>query len=585
MNQFSYVRKYYPHSIFAATMILCVLIGSIPALQVIVEQDLFDAAILGISGGGLQAFVMSIGIFIILMLIKSLFTAILLFESDRHTIIVGKQLDATRLEKVGHVSFPITETQAFHELYGRAEKIADLDSTFYVALQTVAKCAVQITTSFIVLFTIDKRTASIIFVLLLIGIGINQNAGRNTNNFWDEYIENMRHANYLSSLLLHREYAAERKIFHYNQEIESRYQKDAADAMKKNSGLGKKRLLSECATTVFAAIYSVTAILLLILPLTNGTISLGSFMAAFTAIVSLRNVGNQLYGAVFDASSSFAQMSAFFSFLQLDEDVNHSTEKQIILSKGIEFQNVSFQYPGTSTPVLEHISFTWQTGMHYALVGENGCGKTTLVKLLLGLYKPTEGCIFVGGKDISEMSGEERRQLFTAVFQDFYRYPLSVRENVSLSSSQLQESEKINAVLHSLHFDAPCVSEEKDLDINLNLLKQESVDLSGGEWQKLTVTRSILSAAPIVVLDEPNAALDPMSEMAFYRVYEEALGSKTTLFISHRLGTVKTADCIMVLRNKRLIAMDSHNALMRSCEYYRELFETQRGMYYETSTQ
>ena len=584
MSKFSYIQKYYPHLLFGVTMIGCVLIGIIPALQIMIERNLFDAAILGISGGGLQAFATNIGIFIMLMLVNSLLVAILQLGMDRHNIAVGKKLDAQRLEKVNKVSFQITETQAFHELYGRAEKAADLDSTFYAALQTVTKCGVQITTSFIVLFAIDKRTAIVVFILLLLGIVINRNAGRNTNNFWGEYIQNMRHSDYLSSILLHREYAAERKIFHYNQEIERRYQKDSANAMKKNSLLGRKRLFSECATTIFAAVYSIIAILLLISPLVNGRISLGSFIAAFTAITTMRNVGNQLYGAVFDASSSFTQMSAFFSFLQLEEEENHHSEKQADLSKGIEFQNVSFTYPGTSTPVLENISFTCQKGMHYALVGENGCGKTTLVKLLLGLYKPTEGCVLVGGKDVSEMSREEKRQLFSAVFQDFYRYPLSVRENVSLSSTKLQESGKINSVLHLLNFNAQCFS-QKGIDVNLNLLKQESVDLSGGEWQKLSVARSILSSVPIVVLDEPNAALDPMSEMAFYRVYEETFGSRTTLFISHRLGAVKTADYIMVLRNKHLIAMDSHTTLMSSCAYYRELFEAQKGMYYETNTQ
>lgn len=105
--------------------------------------------------------------------------------------------------------------------------------------------------------------------------------------------------------------------------------------------------------------------------------------------------------------------------------------------------------------------------------------------------------------------------------------------------------------------------------------------MSGGEWQKLTVARVVLSPAPIAVLDEPNAALDPISEMAFYHVYEEMLASKTTLFISHRLGAVKSADQILVLQNHHLIAMAPHDALMTSCTYYRELFETQRGLYNE----
>lgn len=584
MYKLSYIRKYYPLPSFVAQMVMCVLVGSIPSLQIIVERNLIDTAILGISDGALQEFVINIGVFISLMLVNFLLASILQYGTDRHNLVVGKKLDMQRLEKVNKISFPITETQAFHELYERAEKANDLNGTFYAALQTGTKCGIQIITSFVVLFSIDKRTAIIVFTLLLLGIMINQNAGRNTNNFWDEYIQNMRHANYLSSLLLHREYTAERKVFHYNQEIESRYQKDSASAIKKNILLGKKRLFSEGATTLFAAAYSITAILLLIFPLNNGKISMGSFISAFTAINSLRNIGNQLYGAVFDVSSSFAQMSGFFSFLKLNEEENHNSNQYIDMSKGIEFRHVSFAYPGTSTSVLDDVSFTLKAGTHYALVGENGCGKTTLVKLLLGLYQPTEGCILVGGKNVSEMCRDEKRKLFSAVFQDFYRYPLSVRENVSLSASRLQDTNNINRVLHSLNFDARFLSRENGLDINLNLLKQESVDLSGGEWQKLTVARSVLSPAPIVVLDEPNAALDPMSEMAFFHVYCKMLAPKTTLFISHRLGAVKTADSIMVLRNKHLIAMDSHQALMDSCEYYQQLFKTQRGLYYETNT-
>lgn len=585
MQKFSYIRKYYPLPSFAALTILCVLIGSIPALQIMVERNLIDAAILGLSGGALQGFLKEIGLFTLLMLVNSLLAVLAQYGAERHNLAVGKKLDIERLEKVDRVSYPITETQAFHELYQRAEKAGDLDGTFYSALQTATKCGVQIATSFAVLFSIDRRTALVVFLLLLLGIAIHQNAGRNTSNFWGEYMQNMRHANYLSSLLLHREYAAERKIFHYNPEIESRYKKDVTVAIEKNSRLGRKRLLSESTTTAFAAVYSVATILLLVSPLRSGNISLGSFIAAFTAITSLRNVGNQLYAAVFDASSSFTQMSGFFSFLLLNEEESHHSDQPLDLSKGIEFQHVCFTYPGAATSVLDDVSFTLEAGKHYALVGENGCGKTTLVKLLLGLYQPTQGRILVGGKSVSEMSREEKRQVFSAVFQDFYRYPLSIRENVSLNTQKLQDSGKIHHTLRSLNFDAPFLAQKGGLDVNLKLLKQGSVDLSGGEWQKLTVARSVLSPAPIVVLDEPNAALDPMSEMAFYSVYKDMLGKKTTLFISHRLGAVKAADRILVLRDTHLIAMDSHDELMGYCAYYRELFETQRGLYYEANTQ
>lgn len=351
--------------------------------------------------------------------------------------------------------------------------------------------------------------------------------------------------------------------------------------MEKNSGLGRRRFVSELWTTVFSVFYSITAILLLSSSLKDGKVSVGSFIAAFTAIGGFRSVANQLYAAVFDMSDSFGKMSGFFSFLELEEDEGIQLDEELDLEKGIEFQHVTFAYPGVADFVLQNASFTLYPGMHYALVGENGCGKTTLVKLLLGLYKPTEGRVLVGGKDASRFSPDERIRLFSVVFQDFYRYPLSIRENISLGKEEPQDTEAILNVLDVLGFEAPVRLKENGLDTNLGLLKHESSNLSGGEWQKIAVARSILSSARIVVLDEPNAALDPVSEMAFYKVYEEVFASRMTLFISHRLGAVKTADCILVIKDNHLVAMDPHDRLMENCEYYRQLFETQRGLYYE----
>lgn len=603
MRKLTYIQNYYPIRLFTILILSCVLLGCIPSFQIIVQRNLIDAAIKGVAGGNSQNFLLYLIQFIALALLNSLLVNVLQLGTNRHNRIVGKRLDTQRIEKCSKISFPITETQSFHELCEQAQKAAESDNAFFAALQIGIKSAIQILTSFVVLFSIDARTTIVIFVLLFLGVQINKTAAKNAGNFWGEYIQNMRHANYLSSLLLHREYAMERKVFHYNPEIEKRYHKDCAIAIEKNNKLGRKRLFSECLTTLFSAVYSMVAILLLIFPVTRGSISIGTFIVAFTAIANLRTIASQFYGAIFDVSNNFDHLSGFFSLLALEEedhDRMSNSNEPIDLSKGIEFRHVSFAYPGASSAVLDDVSFTLKAGMHYALVGENGCGKTTLVKLLLGLYQPTSGAILVGGKDVSTMSQEEKRQIFSAIFQDFYRYPFSIRENVLLSSpssinltnltnltnstnsSTQQCSNEIHRILDALHFDAPVRKKKNGLDISLSFLKQESTDLSGGEWQKLTVARAVLSPAQIIVLDEPNAALDPMSELAFYRVYENMFVSKTTLFISHRLGAVKSADQILVLCNSHLIAMDAHDALMNTCEYYRELFETQRGLYYET---
>ncbi len=581
MRKRAYIRQYYPMGLLYTLMLACLVMGGIPAVQIVVEQRLLDAAMLGLSGGALQSFLLAMVQFVALMLLNSLLAAGCRYGTVRRNMIVAKRLDEQRIAKCNRIAYHITETQTFHELYEQAEKASEADSTFFTAMQTGMKSIVQLIASFAVLISIDARTAIVVAVLLTLGIWVNKHAAADSRNFWGKYIQNMRHANYLSSLLLQREYAKERKIFHYDEEIKSRYHKDCAEAIEKNCTLGKKRLVSECWTTLFSAVYSMAAILLLIASMQSRRISAGTFIAAFTAISSLRRVAKQLYSAVFDYTNSFERLTSLFSLLNLQEENEEKSAGTIDLSKGVEFQHVDFSYPGASVAVLEDLCFTLKPGMHYALVGENGSGKTTLVKLLLGLYQPTSGRIMVGGKDVSTMNAEEKRKLFAAVFQDFYRYPISVRENVSLASLAEQCADAIHGALDALRFDAPICREEGGLDIDLGFLKQKSADLSGGEWQKLTVARVVLSPAPVAVLDEPNAALDPVSEMAFYHVYEEMLASKTTLFISHRLGAVKSADQILVLQNHRLVAMDTHDALMAVCAYYRELFEAQRGLYNE----
>lgn len=581
MHEWDYIHRYYSLVLFSVLLLSCVAMGCIPAMQIGIERVLIDSAIQGFDGGALRTFIACLVQFIALMLANSMLKVFVQYGTSRHNLAVCKRLDSQRVEKCKRVSFPVLESKEFHELYGQAEKAGENDSTFFAAFQTVFRCAVQVVTSFVVLASIDVRTAIVVYVMLVLSIVLNGNVAKNSGNIWGDYIQNMRHANYLSSLLLHREYATERKVFDYNSEIEDRYSTDCTNAIQKNSRLGRRRFVSELCTTIFTVIYSIAAILLLGFSVRDGKVSVGSFIAAFTAIGSLRSVANQLYAGVFDMSDSFERMSGFFSFLDLKEDENIQSDGPIDLEKGIEFQHVTFAYPGSVDPILQDVCFTLNPGMHYALVGENGCGKTTLVKLLLGLYQPTEGRVLVGGKDASRFSHDERRRLFSVIFQDFYRYPLSIRENVSLGLEKSQDAEAVLDVLDVLGFEAPVLLKEDGIDTNLGLLKQGSSNLSGGEWQKLAVARSILSLSQIVVLDEPNAALDPVSEMAFYKVYEEVFASRTTLFISHRLGAVKTADCILVIKDNHLVAMDSHGRLMENCEYYRQLFETQRGLYYE----
>lgn len=321
---------------------------------------------------------------------------------------------------------------------------------------------------------------------------------------------------------------------------------------------------------------SVPSAYTLAIPLTRGQMSLGVFAAAFAAAVSLRNTGSQVYDAMTQFSGNRVKYAGYEDFMALEETKKRE-DTVIFLPFSVTFDHVTFTYPGAKKPALRDVSFSIQSGQHLALVGENGCGKSTLVKLLCGLYTPDSGHITVNGTPVDELSETCRQRLFAVMVQDFYHYPLTVRENIGLHSQTQPKDEEIIPLLIQLG-----MKEEEIPDLlRGNLLKGQanSLDLSGGQWQKIVATSILLSPAPFVIMDEPNAAMDPQSEMDFFRLFRNKMVGKTTLIISHRLGAVKDVETILVLKDGELVGLGSHGQLMETCDHYRILYETQRGLY------
>lgn len=222
MQTLTYMRKYYPLRPFAVFLLLCVLQGCIPAILIYVESSLIDCAIYGITQNGTSPFLKYLGYYLLLLALRSVWESLLHRNAERHTILVGTSLDSQRLEKINRVPFSVTETQVFHELLEKAGKAPELDQACYKAMQQMIVGSVKMVTMLIVLLRIDVGTVVLLTVFLLAGVWIHTNAAKKADGFWGEYISNMRRANYLSSLLLHREYAMERKVFDYGREVEYR---------------------------------------------------------------------------------------------------------------------------------------------------------------------------------------------------------------------------------------------------------------------------------------------------------------------------------------------------------------------------
>jgi ABC-type multidrug transport system fused ATPase/permease subunit len=240
---------------------------------------------------------------------------------------------------------------------------------------------------------------------------------------------------------------------------------------------------------------------------------------------------------------------------------------------GLRFRNVRFSYPNADHPVLDGLDLTIPAGTSLAVVGLNGAGKTTLVKLICRLYDPTGGAVEADGVDLRRLDLTSWRSKVTAVFQDFIRYQLPLRDNVAPTGAS---EEDIRRSLHATGTD------RDDLDTVLAKGYDGGTDLSGGQWQRIALARALCATrqgAGIVVLDEPTAQLDVKGETeAFSRFLREARGC-TTILVSHRFGTVRQADRICVLDNGKVAELGSHDELMAANGKYREMFDLQAARY------
>ena len=399
-----------------------------------------------------------------------------------------------------------------------------------------------------------------------------------------------RRCEYLGDVLLGRDAAAERTLFGFSSVVTRMWSHAFGEAFTRRMRTRVRWYLNAYAGQVTNLALWVFIMIVLLRPLQVGLVSVGLFIAlsqAFTRFDIVWGFMDTVNGLAADAEF-FKDLTAFIALEEAPAVAAKTSRRSEPRIESIEFVDVRFRYPGSDRWVLDGVNMRFDAGTHYALVGENGCGKTTITRLLTGLYPPDSGAILINGRDIGEYSGDELRSFYSVVYQDFARYGVSIRENILLGmraqtgtspdppgDTTLRDAIE-KAGLVSLVAELP-----RGLDTRLGKHVPDGVDISGGQWQRIAIARSLVRPAPVRILDEPAAALDPVAESELYARFDALTSGATALLITHRLGAVKMADTIFVLASGRAVESGSHDSLMREGGLYNRMYEGQR-YWYET---
>ena len=323
------------------------------------------------------------------------------------------------------------------------------------------------------------------------------------------------------------------------------------------------------------------ALVLLAASVLRGSISAGAFAAVYHSLNHLFDMMFALVcGFIGSTVSNLPAVENYVGFLERrrergkEKGEEEKEGKAPDLRKGIVLDHVSFTYPNASAPSVKDISVRIQPGQYVAVVGENGAGKSTLAKLILGLYPAGEGRIEIGGVRAEDTQAESCRKCMSAVFQNFVRYQMTLSDNVRISQWESDKNPK--TVLEGTSLDRRLVD-----DCDTVMLSREfgGIDLSGGMWQQAAIARGRYRSHEIIVLDEPTAAIDPVEEYAVYRDFLKMAKGKTAVIISHRLGSARLADRILVMSGGRIVEDGTHEDLLGRNGFYREMWDAQAGSY------
>ncbi|MGN0667442.1 MAG: ABC transporter ATP-binding protein [Huintestinicola sp.] len=445
--------------------------------------------------------------------------------------------------------------------------------------------ATVVTVGIIILGTMNIFIVLLMLAICIVNFMLNNHTNKTVKKqVWDPLAPWWRKDNYLRNVTTSFDTAKDIRMFGLQDWLTDKIRelkKERIEAQKKNA---KAWLITSWIGYILFALSQAAVYGWLIYQTVRGKMTIGNFSLYLGSSMAFYSYINNLLQGVTSLLDCSRQVDDFRSFMEFDDKSADSGDDVPLYDKyEFEFRNVSFKYPKAEKYALKNLSLTLKAGERLAVVGLNGAGKSTFIKLLLRLYEPTEGEILLNGRNINEYSKHSYYSVFAPVFQDVELFAFPLAENVSMKTPEATDKSMAEKSL----IDAGFGDKLKELPdgISTEILKiihDDGVDLSGGEKQKLALARALYKDAPVVVLDEPTAALDALAESRLYNDFDKLIGGKTAVYISHRLSSTQFCTNVAMFRDGEMVEYGTHDGLLKQNGAYAEMFRIQAQYYVDS---
>ena len=437
--------------------------------------------------------------------------------------------------------------------------------------------------------TISFIIPLVLILLALPSAIINFAYRKVTYKYIKDHTTERRRMNYCSHVLTDRNFTKEVKLLDLHETFIERYKRLFSEYFSGIKRIYIRESLLHTVIHILSTLFNCAFFLFIAYKVCFDGMRVGNYSLYSTALTSVLSG----VSAIVANSSKIYEGTLFIDnmmeFMAVKTEIVPNVTPAKVPEKGIahtiEFRNVSFAYPGTERLVINNLNLVLSGGKSYALVGLNGAGKTTLIKLMTRLYDPTSGEILLDGKDIKNYDVKELYALYGIVFQDFSKYAVTAKENITFGDVHRPfDEERLKYAAEQSGIDDFLSKLPKGYDTSLiRFFDNDAIDLSIGQWQKVSIARAFYKDAEILILDEPTASLDPIAEAEIFKQFDSLRSGKTTLFVSHRLSSATAADEIIVMQNGQMLESGSHKDLMEKKGAYYTLFTLQAEKYLENS--